>query len=386
MWRLQNLAKDADFFLVHDRIIEPVDDSVVRDGYILRLSRGIAPKRTAIDLGPHCILGVGPELNANATIYKGGFAITSPHVGNVRNPATLVYLQETVAKLQRLLGAEYDVVAHDLHPQFLSTRFAKEIAEEQGIGLVPVQHHRAHIAATTTEPCIGIAIDGVGYGDDGTVWGGEVFAGQVPDLTRVAHLEPVAMPGGDLATRFPERMLYGILPEEACLGILRHRGWSEVELGVLRKQVATQFNVTMTSSTGRVLDAAAALLGICRERTYDGEPAMKLEAAAAGGLPEHGSLAFPGQRVRSALHTGDPQDGPLPVIQRTRGRQKRRPGHRGIRPVQPCPGDRGARHPCRQKRTTFPSSPSAGRCRQPGHPGDHPRGDHRCRPHPSHQR
>ena len=284
---LAKLAKDADYFLVHDRIIQNrVDDSVVRDGYILRLSRGIAPKRMAIDLGPHCILGVGPELNANATIYKGGFAITSPHVGNVRNPATLAYLQETVAKLQRLLGARYELVAHDLHPQFLSTRFAKEIAEERGIGLVPVQHHRAHIAATTTEPCVGIAIDGVGYGDDGTVWGGEVFAGQVPDLTRVAHLEPVAMPGGDLATRFPERMLYGILPEEACLDILRHRGWSEVELGVLRKQVATQFNVTMTSSTGRVLDAAAALLGICRERTYDGEPAMKLEAAAAGGTAE----------------------------------------------------------------------------------------------------
>ena len=284
---LAKLAKDADYFLVHDRTIQNrVDDSVVRDGYILRLSRGIAPKRTAIDLGQRCILGVGPELNANATIYKGGFAITSPHVGNVRNPATLAYLQETVAKLQRLLGAEYDVVAHDLHPQFLSTRFAKEIAEERGIGLVPVQHHRAHIAATTTEPCVGIAIDGVGYGDDGTVWGGEVFAGQVPDLARVAHLEPVAMPGGDLATRFPERMLYGILPEEACLDLLRTRGWSDVELGVLRKQVATQFNVTMTSSTGRVLDAAAALLGICRERTYDGEPAMKLEATAAGGVSE----------------------------------------------------------------------------------------------------
>jgi len=284
---LAKLAKDVDYFLVHDRTIENrVDDSVMRDGLVLRLSRGIAPKRTAIDLGPYCILGVGPELNANATIYKGGFAITSPHVGNVRNPATLAYLQETVTKLQRLLGAKYELVAHDLHPQFLSTRFAREIAEERGIGLVPVQHHRAHIAATTTEPCIGIAIDGVGYGDDGTVWGGEIFCGQVPDLTRVAHLEPVAMPGGDLATRFPERMLYGILPDEAVLDLLRSRGWTEVEIGVMRKQVASGFNVMMTSSTGRVLDAAAALLGICRERTYDGEPAMKLEAAAAEGKAE----------------------------------------------------------------------------------------------------
>jgi len=290
---LGKLAHDADYFLVHDRSIQNrVDDSVVRDGYILRLSRGMAPKRTAIDLGPSCILAVGPELNANATIYKDGFAVTSPHVGNVRNPATLAYLKETVAKLGRLMGADYNFVAHDLHPQFLSTRFAREIAEERGIGLIPVQHHRAHIAATTTEPCIGIAIDGVGYGDDGTVWGGEIFSGQVPNLDRVAHLEPVEMPGGDLATRFPERMLYGILQDDSCLDLFRTRGWSDIEIGILRKQVKARFNVTMTSSTGRVLDAGSALLGICRERTYDGEPAMKLESIALGGKPECWDLVY----------------------------------------------------------------------------------------------
>ncbi|MFA5222291.1 MAG: carbamoyltransferase HypF [Methanoregula sp.] len=290
---MAKLSHDADFFLAHNRrILNRCDDSVIRDGYIIRLSRGIAPLRTAIDLGTRCILGVGPELNANATIYKGGFAVTSPHVGNVRNPATLEYLQDTVRNLQRLLGAQFDVVAHDLHPQFLSTRFAREIAGENGLELVPVQHHRAHIAATTTDPCIGIAIDGVGYGDDGTVWGGEIFSGQVPELKRVAHLEPVAMPGGDLATRFPERMLYGILPNERVVSLLVSRGWSDIEIGVLTKQVGSGFNVTMTSSTGRVLDAASALLGCCRERTYDGEPAMKLEAAAAGGTAEPWELSF----------------------------------------------------------------------------------------------
>jgi len=281
---MAKLNRDADFFLTHNRaIVNRCDDSVVRKNYIIRLSRGIAPKRTKIDLGRKCILGVGPELNANATIYKDGFTITSPHVGNVRNPATLEYLQETVQNLQRLLGAKFEVIAHDLHPQFLSTRYANELASAGNCDLVPVQHHRAHIAATTLEPCIGIAIDGVGYGDDGTVWGGEVFAGQVPDLKRVAHIEPVAMPGGDLATRFPERMLYGILPEDWVLDLLSTRGWSDVETGVLKKQVAAGFNVVPTSSTGRVLDAASALLGICRERTYDGEPAMKLESTAYGG-------------------------------------------------------------------------------------------------------
>jgi hydrogenase maturation protein HypF len=210
----------------------------------------------------------------------------------VRHPATLDYLQETVRNLRRLLGAKFDLIAHDLHPRFLSTRFAREIASDHGLELIPVQHHRAHIAATTTEACIGIAIDGVGYGDDGSVWGGEIFSGQVPDLRRVAHLEPVAMPGGDLATRFPERMLYGILPENDILSLLGERGWSDIELGVLQKQVMRSFNVMSTTSTGRVLDAAAALLGICRERTYDGEPAMKLESSAAGGHAEPWDLRF----------------------------------------------------------------------------------------------
>jgi hydrogenase maturation protein HypF len=288
---MSRLSRHVDFFLTHNRtIVNRCDDSVLRDGYIIRLSRGIAPKRTAIDLGSRTILGVGPELNANATLYRGGFAITSPHVGNVRNPSTLDYLKETVDRLHRLLGAKVDVVAHDLHPQFLSTRFAQELSGDGATERVPVQHHRAHIAATTTEPCIGIAIDGVGYGDDGSVWGGEIFCGKVPELERVAHLEPVAMPGGDLATRFPERMLYGILPEEDVLSLLAARGWSGVELGVLKKQVASGLNVATTSSTGRVLDAAAALLGICRERTYDGEPAMKLESFATGGRPERWDL------------------------------------------------------------------------------------------------
>ncbi|HVP94681.1 MAG TPA: carbamoyltransferase HypF [Methanoregulaceae archaeon] len=283
----------VDYFLTHNRpIVNRCDDSVVREGHIIRLSRGIAPKRTRIDLGNQTILGVGPELNANATIYKDGFSVTSPHVGNVRNPQTFSYLQETVGNLGRLLGARYDIIAHDAHPRFLSTQYAKRLAREYDAELFPVQHHRAHIAATTTDPCIGIAIDGVGYGDDGTVWGGEVFAGTPPDYRRVGHLEVVPMPGGDLATRFPERMLYGILPSDDVLGLLASRGWNDLELGVLEKQLGRNVNVWDTSSTGRVLDAVSALLGLCRERTYDGEPAMKLESAAYLGNAEPWDLSF----------------------------------------------------------------------------------------------
>jgi hydrogenase maturation protein HypF len=290
---VEKLAGSVDFILSHNRlIVNRCDDSVIRDGFIIRVSRGIAPKRTRIDLGPRCILGVGPELNSNITVYTGGFAVTSPHIGHVRNPPTLTYLQETVERIGRFLGASYDVIAHDLHPQFLSTRFAREMAAATGAALVPVQHHRAHVAAVTTDPCIGITIDGVGYGDDSHVWGGEVFAGQVPDLDRVAHLEEVPMPGGDLATRFPERMLYGILPGAETRSLLAGRGWDEIALGVLDRQVDRSVNVAWTSSTGRVLDAVAAMLGACRERTYDGEPAMRLESLAVRGTAREWPLEY----------------------------------------------------------------------------------------------
>lgn len=283
---LLKLRSSVDYLLTHNRVIKNrCDDSVVRDGYIIRMSRGYAPRRTSADLGGRCILAVGPELNSNITVYKGGFCYTSPHVGNVRNPSTLDYLKETVHKMTAITGAEYDIIAHDMHPQFLSTRYAKELSDISGAQLIPVQHHHAHIAAVCTKPCVGIAIDGVGLGDDGTVWGGEVFAGCVPELERVGHLETVDMPGGDLAAKFPERMLYGILPDDLTAGILAGRGMSELELNVLDRQVKAGINVAKTSSTGRVLDAASALLGICREKTYDGEPAMKLEASASAGTP-----------------------------------------------------------------------------------------------------
>lgn len=285
------LSGKVDLFLSHNReIVNRCDDSVVRKGYIIRLSRGYAPKRTRMNLGPDDILGTGPELNATVTLYHDGFCITSPHVGNVRNPGTYAYHKETIACLQNLMTPDIRIIAHDLHPQFLSTRYAKEMAKETGAELVPVQHHVAHIAATCTEECVGIAIDGVGYGSDGTIWGGEVFQGTVPDLTRVGHLLPILMPGGDQATLWPERMLYGILPDEMTKEILGRRGWTEQELSVLERQVEKKFNTSVTTSTGRVLDAAAALLGICRKKTYDGEPAMRLESAAYGHSPEKWDL------------------------------------------------------------------------------------------------
>ncbi|MCQ8893590.1 MAG: carbamoyltransferase HypF [Methanolinea sp.] len=294
----------VDFFLTHNRRIQNrCDDSVVRDGFIIRLSRGIAPLRTAIDLGKRSILAVGPELNANVTVYRDGFSTTSPHVGNVRNPQTYAYHRETIETFCRFLGEGFEIIAHDAHPQFLSTRSARELADRWGATLVPVQHHQAHIAATTRETCVGIAIDGVGYGEDGTVWGGEVFVGSPASYERIGHLEVVPMPGGDLATRYPERMLYGILPEPEVTEILAARGWTDVELSFLETQLRQNLNVVPTSSTGRVLDAVSSLLGVCRERTYDGEPAMKLESFAIGGRVEAWDLAYEREGRREVLST-----------------------------------------------------------------------------------
>lgn len=287
------LAGTIGYLLTHNReIVNRCDDSVIRKGFLIRLSRGYAPLRTRQNLGDDAILGVGPELNANITLYQDGFAITSPHVGNVRNPATFAYLRETRDLLARLLNPAIRIIAHDLHPRFLSTRLAREMAEETGASLAAVQHHMAHIASACQEPCVGIAIDGVGYGSDGTVWGGEIFTGEVPHLERAAHLMPVLMPGGDLATRFPERMLYGILPDDETTTLLQERGWAGSDLRILEQQVAKQFNSIRSSSTGRILDAAAALLGICREKTYDGEPAMRLESVAWGVPPDEWDLRF----------------------------------------------------------------------------------------------
>lgn len=284
----EKMGNVVDFVLTHDRkIVNRCDDSVVRDGYLIRLSRGFAPLRTKIDLGTKQILGVGPELNANSSIYKDGFLITSPHIGNIRNPQTVAYLNETVEKLTNLTGSRPEIIAHDLHPQFLSTRTAKELAEEYGAVLCPVQHHKAHIAAVTQEEVVGIAIDGVGYGEDKTIWGGEILSGSpLTGYERTGHLEPVLMPGGDLAAKYPERMLYGILPEDDTLSLLQSRGWDDTSLGILSKTVAKRFNTPVTSSAGRVLDAAAALLGICTEKTYDGEPSMTLEAFASRGVAQ----------------------------------------------------------------------------------------------------
>jgi len=292
----EKLNHICEFFLVHNRrIVNRCDDSVVKvnDGVPIytRMSRGLAPVKIDVrwksDLQ---ILALGAELNGSICIYKNGSCYVSQYLGHVRNYEVMRYLEETTEFMTRVTQIQPQIIAHDMHPAFLTTRYAKELSERLDAQRVEVQHHVAHVASLLAEGCdeiVALASDGVGYAPD-AIWGGEVFV----NFQRVGGLKKVKMPGGDLATRYPSRMVAGILhdvlTEEELREVLRdlHFPGGEKEIEVVLRQLKRGVNTPLTSSTGRVLDAAAALLRICDERTYEGEPAMTLEAFAHYGDPD----------------------------------------------------------------------------------------------------
>lgn len=278
----------ADAFLLHNRrIVARCDDSVVRLGpagpVFLRRSRGWVPEPIPLDLGPEPLLALGGDLNVTFALYSHGKVFLSQHIGNTEELETLDFLRQALDHFLHLLGLPLPrKIACDLHPSFPTRKLAEELGEA-----IPIQHHVAHVAGLAGEHqawgLLGIAIDGYGYGLDGAAWGGEVLLWRRGDFRRVGHLRPVPMPGGDLATLKPGRMaasfLYtaGLPPEEA--------GLPPGELRLVLAQIEKGLNAPPTTSAGRFLDAVAAWLGLCRERTYEGEPAMRLEALAAQGEP-----------------------------------------------------------------------------------------------------
>jgi len=295
---VEKLGSTVDFFLFHNRMIaQRCDDSVVRlhegrDLSIIRRSRGYAPEPIQLKKrAKKCVLGIGAEENVTACILLGDKVFVSQHIGDVENVETLEFLKNSVSHLIRLTNAKIDVVACDLHPKFATTRLAYELGESFGCQVIQVQHHHAHLAALMAEhnldELVGIVCDGFGYGSDGSAWGGEILHGFEDGSKRLGHLQAQPMVGGDLATVYPLRMaagiLYGLVDVKEWLLDYRDRfPHSEKEVEAIVKQL--EKGVTFkTSSFGRVLDAISALLGICYERTYEGEPAMKLESAAVGG-------------------------------------------------------------------------------------------------------
>jgi hydrogenase maturation protein HypF len=297
---LQKLGDTVDYFLFHNRkIAHRCDDSVVRvhnrNLAFIRLSRGYAPAPIMLrGKAKRCVVGLGGEQNNTACVLLGNKAFISQHIGDVENVETREFLENATKHLIRLTNSKVEAVACDLHPKFTTTKLAHDLAEENDWQLVQVQHHYAHIAALMAEhdikEIVGICCDGYGYGVDGEAWGGEILlcTSESSDFKRVAHLEKQPLIGGDLATRYPLRTAAGILFKKADVErwLLQNKKYfphGESEIQIVLQQLEKDHSIIGTTSCGRVLDAVAAVLGICYERTYEGEPAMKLESTAIKG-------------------------------------------------------------------------------------------------------
>jgi hydrogenase maturation protein HypF len=293
---LERLAPIADGFLVHDRPIQTrTDDSVVRvvdeRPLVLRRSRGYVPDSIGLPVtARRHVLACGAELKSTFCVAKGARAWVGHHIGDLQNYETLRSFVAGVAHFEALFAVKPEVVAHDLHPEYLSTKVA---LERDGVDLVGVQHHHAHLAACLAEQgetgqALGAIYDGTGYGTDGTVWGGELLRGDLRGFERVGSLFAVRMPGGEAAIRQPWRMACAWTQAagvEAPAALAARPGWDEVS-ALARTGVASP----LTSSVGRLFDAVAALCGLRSEITYEGQAAIELEAACDAA--ERGAYAF----------------------------------------------------------------------------------------------
>jgi hydrogenase maturation protein HypF len=290
---LDRLAGIADAFLAHDRAIHTrVDDSVVRASrggpLPIRRSRGFAPAPLTLPWEfPRHVLACGPELKNTFCLARDRHAFVSHHIGDLENHETLQSFTEGIDHFQRLFSVAPEVVVHDLHPEYLSTKYALECDAE----LVGVQHHHAHIASCLADngvagPVIGVAFDGLGMGPDGTLWGGEFLVADLAGFMRAGHLAPVPMPGGARAVREPWRMAAAYLdaafgsqwPDTLVSGAFgaRHGGRLDQVLGAARAGL----NSPVASSAGRLFDAVAALAGVRDVVTYEGQAAIEFEQLA----------------------------------------------------------------------------------------------------------
>jgi hydrogenase maturation protein HypF len=298
---VERLGGIADAILMHDRdIVVRTDDSVVRsdasysvicqpspvpDFQFIRRARGYTPRAIRLPRSSPSVLALGGHLKNTICVTRGDEAFLSQHIGGLDNPAACTMLDEVTRHLLDILEVTPAAVAHDLHPDFFSTRRALELSQALGVPAVAVQHHHAHIAAVAAEhdvsgAILGLALDGVGLGTDNTAWGGELLRVDGAEFTRLGHLAEIALPGGDRAAREPWRMAAAALFK---LGrndeIVRRFGQPG---GNLLQILERKLNCPDTTSLGRWFDAAAGLLGVRTTMAYEGQAAMLLE-----GLAEH---------------------------------------------------------------------------------------------------
>jgi len=290
---LARLGAIADAFLMHDReILQRCDDSVaaVVDGtpQLIRRARGFVPLGVELPLDAPPLLAVGGHLKNVFALARGRRVYQSQHLGDLENLTGLEFFKESLDHLMRTFEIEPETVVHDLHPGYLSTEWAKEWARERGLPLIAVQHHHAHVAGCMAEhglrEAIGLTLDGTGYGTDGRIWGGEVLIARLDGFERFAHLEYVAMPGGDAAVREPWRMAFAALRaadfDVESEQIVKLLGAQASEVRVLRRMVERGINSPMTSSLGRLFDAVAAVVLNRRVVDYEAQAAIELEGIA----------------------------------------------------------------------------------------------------------
>ncbi len=314
------LVRLADGFLLHDREIHIVcDDSVVRcrDDQLLpiRRSRGFAPMPVRLsETGPD-VLAVGGEIKATFCVTKNDYAYVSQHIGDMGNLETLDAMHGAVDHFLRLFRVHPAAIAADLHPGYLSSRWARRLADSLNVPLIPVQHHYAHIASLIAEtgwpedcPVIGCCFDGTGFGSDGAIWGGEFLIADGSQYQRIAHLRYIPLPGGDASIRQPCRVALAHLfaaehPWHRHLPCVQ--GHRPAKLKLWRQQLEKQINCVPTSSMGRLFDAVAALLGIRQEVNYEAQAAMEMEALAAAALEQgtggHQCLPFALRQTETEL-------------------------------------------------------------------------------------
>jgi len=288
----KRLSDLADVFLVHDRdIYLRSDDSILRraagETRLIRRSRGYVPRPVFLKDRFPPVLAVGAELKNTVCLIRGDRAFLSQHIGDLENPATLDFFEQTIGHMKRILEIEPEIIAHDLHPDYLSTRWA----ESQAASRVAVQHHHAHIVSCLAEnrvdgPVIGLSFDGTGYGPDGTIWGGEVLLAEARGFRRLAHLATVPMPGAASAVREPWRMALAYLWAafgEAAWGLHTDilRRIPREKTSAIAEMIRTGLNSPRTSSLGRLFDGVAALVGLGDRVSFEGQAAMALEMASA---------------------------------------------------------------------------------------------------------
>jgi len=296
------LGEIADLFLVHNRpIVRPCDDSIVRimlgREMVMRRARGYAPLPVYVNHELPPILAVGGHLKNTVAISVGNKVIISQHLGDLETPQAYQAFLAAIEDLQKLYALKPQAVACDLHPDYLSTKYAHAL----GLPVVEVQHHHAHLASCLAEnqaegPALGICWDGTGFGADGTIWGGEFLVGDAAGFERAAHFLPVLLPGGEKAIHEPGRtafsVLYALLGEQAAArdDLEAVRSFSPAERGLLLQMLKKGVHCPPSCGVGRLFDAVASLIGLRQKATFEGQPAMELEWLA--DVNETGSYQF----------------------------------------------------------------------------------------------